>query len=255
LKLAFVELDGVFVSKIEGVGDEGMANGDFIESLDMAGKILEVVEVEVVTGVEAEAEFDCAFGCRLVGGDGFFTVGMKFVGIGLGVKFDAVGAGGGGTFYHGDDGIDEEGNADTGLLENADDAGEVVFVPDGVPAVVGGYLPEGVRNEGHLGRAYIQYEIDEFLFLGVAFYIEFGGDALFDGIHVCITDVTFVWPGMDGDSIGAEQLGIYGCLNYVGIIASPAVAQGCEFVDVYRKFRHWIEVKLGERAKVEHAKP
>ena len=109
---------------------------------------------------------------------------------------------------------------------------------DGVPAMIGGNLPEGVGDEGHLGRSYVQNEVDKFLFLGITFDIEFGRDDLFDGIDVCVADMAFVRTGVDGDAIGAKQLGIHCSFDHVGVIAAPAIAKGSKFVDIYRKFRH-----------------
>lgn len=43
LQLPFVELDGVLVTEVEGVGDQGVADGDFVEVRDVAGEILQVL--------------------------------------------------------------------------------------------------------------------------------------------------------------------------------------------------------------------
>jgi hypothetical protein len=232
LQLTFVELDGVFVTKIKCVGDQGVADGDLVEVGDVAEEVLQVLQVEVVACVDAEAQFVCADGGFEIGGDGFFGAGGIFVGIGFCVELDAIGAGGGGAFDHSDDGVDEEAGADTGFFKGGDDLGEVVFVADGVPAVVRGDLAQFVGYEGHLGWFGVEDQVYEFLFLGIAFDIEFGSDDLFDGVDVSVADMSFIGSGMDGDPIRAEFLGIYGGFDYIGIVATAAIAQGREFVDV-----------------------
>ena len=114
---------------------------------------------------------------------------------------------------------------------------------DGIPAVVGGDLVEGVGNEGHLGGFYVQDQVDEFLLLGIAFDIELGGNDLFDGVDIAIADMPFVGPGMDGNAVCAEFLRVYGGFNNIGIIPATAVAEGGEFIDV--------NGKLGHAAKIE----
>jgi hypothetical protein len=120
-------------------------------------------------------------------------------------------------------------------------------MPDGIPAMVGGYLPEGVRDQGHLGRAHVQHEVDEFLFLGIPFDIEFGCDDLFDGIDVCVADMAFVRPGVDGDAVGAKGLGVCRRLHYIRVITSAAIAQGRKFVDIYGKLSHRTKVRKKEK--------
>jgi hypothetical protein len=108
LQLAFVQLDGILVAEIEGVADQGVADGDLVEMGDMPGEILEVVEVEVMAGVEAETQFVGAERGFMIGGDGERGVGEVLMGVGFGIEFDAIGARFGGAIHHGDHGVDEE---------------------------------------------------------------------------------------------------------------------------------------------------
>jgi len=57
--------------------------------------------------------------------------------------------------------------------------------------------------------------------------------------------MAFVRAGMDGDSVGAEPLGIYRCFYHIGVIASPAIAKGGKFVDIYGKLDHGAKVEKG----------
>lgn len=195
-----------------------------------------------MAGVDAEAQFVCAGGGFEVGVEGFFGAGGVLVGIGFCVELDAVGAGGGGAFDHGDDGVDEEAGADAGFFKGGDDPGEVVLVADGVPAVVGGDLAQGVGHEGYLSWFHVEYEVYEFLFLGIAFDIEFGRDDIFDGVDVCVADMSFVGSGMDGDPVRTEFLGVYGGFRDIRVVAAAAVAQGREFVNVDGELCHGAKV-------------
>src|ERR1700754_2518380 len=117
LQLAFVELDGILITKVQRVADEGVSDGNFFEARDITGEELKVVKIEIMTGVEAKAEPDRVFCGSAVGGNGFFPVREVLMRVGFGVEFDAIGSGGGGAFYHRDDGVDEKGYADAGFLE------------------------------------------------------------------------------------------------------------------------------------------
>jgi hypothetical protein len=240
--LALIELDGVLVTEVECVADQGVAYRNFFKAGDVASEVFKVFEVEVVTGVKAKAELACADGGCAIGGDCFFGVGGIFAGVAFGVEFDAVGAGFRCPFNHGDDGIDEERDADAGVFETPDGLTEVVFMADGVPAVVGSDLAKRVGDEGHLARAYGEYEVDEFLFLGIAFDVKFGGDDLLNVVDVGVADVAFVGSWVNGYAVGAESLRVYGGFYYVGVIASAAIAKGAEFVDVYGEPRHGAKV-------------
>lgn len=146
--------DGLGDSEFEGLGDEGVADGDLEEDGDGAEEVGEVFEGEVVAGVEAESgglcgprgedvEFEDAREGVGAGGAG--------LGVGGGVEFDAVGAEFGGGGDVGRAGVHEEGDAAAEVLEAADDGAEGGSVGAKVPAVVGGEGVDVVGDQGALG--------------------------------------------------------------------------------------------------------
>lgn len=251
-----IKLDGIFVTQIERIADQGVTDRHFFEAGDMLSKISQILEVEVVTGVETQTQLTCAVGGGTIGGYSTFGIGRIFPGVRFGVQFDPIGAGFRRAFDHCDDGIDEQRDPDTGILETADGLNEIVFVPDRIPAVVGRDLVERVRDKRHLRGAYIEHEVDEFLLLGIALDIEFGNNDLFNIMDILITDMALVGPWVNGYSVRAEPLRIYRGLDDVGIIAAPAIAERAEFVDVYGEFRHAPKItkrggtRLGEGQKL-----
>ena len=104
-------MDGFFDAEVEGIGDECVAYGDFVEMGYVLMEIAEVVEVEVVSGVESESALVCNLGGFDEGCYGSLAVGSIEAGITLGVEFDAVGACCGGVFDHVWISIDEDGDA------------------------------------------------------------------------------------------------------------------------------------------------
>ena len=108
--------------------------------------------------------------------------------------------------------------------------------------MVGRDLVELVGDEGHLSRVNIEYEVDELLFAGIAFDIKFGADNLFDRIDVFVPDMAFIGSWMDGDTVSAKALGINGCLDDIGVVATAAVAERSKFVDVYGEPGHAAKV-------------
>jgi hypothetical protein len=61
--------------------------------------------------------------------------------------------------------------------------------------------------------------------------------------------MTFVGSGVDGDAVGAIELGVYGCFEDVGVVTAAAVAEGGEFIDVDGELCHGTKLRLGREYK------
>lgn len=70
-------------AEIEGVGNEGMSDADFIEERERILEESEIVEVEVVSGIEPEPEAQGFFRSCHKGSHGGITAGAVVVGIGF----------------------------------------------------------------------------------------------------------------------------------------------------------------------------
>ena len=91
-----------------------MTDGDLLQTGHVAGEELQIVEVEVVAGVDAQAQTNGVLAGAGEGGDGVGGVRGEVLGEGAGVELDAVGADGFGAVEHALVGVDEEGGADAG---------------------------------------------------------------------------------------------------------------------------------------------
>lgn len=245
--MSFVQLYGIFISQVERIADEGVSDGYLCELGYILGEVGKVLQVEVMACIESQSQFCGPYGGCPVWDDGLFPIYMESVGIGLCVELYTVGASCGGAFYHGYHGVYEEGDADTGRLEFPHYFYEVIFMTDGVPAVVGGDLSQCIGYQGHLIGPDVQHQVYEFLFLRIAFDIELSRDNLFYIVYVLITDVSFIGARVYGDAIGAEQLCINGGFYNIGVIAAPAITEGGEFIYIYGELCHIAKVKEKEK--------
>ena len=89
-KGAFVEVDGVFQAPVKCVRNKGVANADFREVGNVLGKKGQVLGVEVVPGVDAQAQGMGHLGAVRVGRHGVFRVFGVPHGVIFRVEFNAV---------------------------------------------------------------------------------------------------------------------------------------------------------------------
>ena len=113
---------------------------------------MQVLQRQVVTGVEAKADAPCLFGGGDEGRDGCFPVGLIPRGVWLRVQFYAVGTADFGTFHHAWVSVDKDAGANARSLECAADVSEECTVLQRVPSVVRGDLVVAVRYQRHLCR-------------------------------------------------------------------------------------------------------
>jgi len=119
---------------------------------------------------------------------------------------------------------------------------QVFAVCNRIPAVVAGQLTGGIGYQRDLFRFYFQYQIYEFLFTTIAFYVEFGVNERTQGPNIGITDMSLIGTWMHSNTVGPERLRIECHLQQVRIISTPGITQGGEFVDIDGEFGH--EAKL-----------
>lgn len=232
---ALIHLNGVLQSVVERVCYEGMADGHFFQTLHHAGKVAQVIEVEVVAGVDAESAAGGRLCCRYIVGNGSLAVGVVVLRVAFGVELYAVGTCVSGSFYDADNRIGEDGHSDARLAEHLRHIAQVTLLPYGIPAVIGGKLSRVVGYQSDLRGLHFQHQLHKLVLLGVALNIELGGDDAGDLAHIAVADVAFVGAGMHGDAIGAKPLTIYGCLQHTWATAPAAVAQCGYLIDIDRE--------------------
>lgn len=115
---ALVHLYRVLQSVVERICYEGVPDRHFFQPRNHAGEIAQVIEVQVVAGIDAQSAAGGRFCCRYIVGNGSLAVGVVVLRIALGVEFYAVGAGIGGGFYNAAHRIGEDGNTDARLAEH-----------------------------------------------------------------------------------------------------------------------------------------
>ena len=111
---------------------------------------------------------------------------------------------------------------------------------DCVPSVIGGKLPQGIRNKRHLIGFYFQHKVYKFLFGAITFNIEFGCNELADVPYILVADMPFIGSWMYGHAIRAEELDITRYFQQIGIVSSPRIAQRGNFIDVDGEFGHSV---------------
>lgn len=120
-KCCFVASYGFFESEVEGVAYKRMAYRYFTQEGDAAAEKSEIVEVQVVAGIDSQSEASC-HSCRFgKGGYSCFGVAVVGVGVWLGVQLYAVGSGGGRRAYYVGIGVDEDRASYAGFLETFDE--------------------------------------------------------------------------------------------------------------------------------------
>ena len=261
-------MDGFFEAEVEGIADEGVPDADFVEPRDLLMEVGEVLEAEVVAGIEAEAEGLGGLGSTNEGSDGGGTGGFELGGktaehtgrggngsgggggnaegssggsIGLrvwfGVELHAVGTGTRCIVHHFLFGTDEDADTDAGLVEAGGDIGEEVEVRLGVPAMIRGNLVVAIGHESDLRGPVLQDQGDEFRD-GVALDVELRGQERTKVAHILITDVALVGTRMDRDTLGTKTFAVLSYAQDVGVVATARIADGGHFIDVNAEFCH-----------------
>lgn len=166
---------GFLKSEEECVADECVTDGDLVEDGDLLMEECQVLQREVMPGVQSEAKGFGEFGRLDEWGDGGITVMGVIPGVRLGVEFYAVGtcACGGADVF--EVCPDEDRDTYSPFMEKADEAAEVVVVFDAIPPAIRRKLRRNVRNERNLVRNYVIYDVYE-AFVRVALNVKFGSD-------------------------------------------------------------------------------
>ncbi len=78
---------------------------------------------------------------------------------------------------------------------------------------------------------------------GCHFEVEFDGDELFEEVDVAVLHVPAIFAEVDGDAIGAAQLGFVGGTDGVGLTEGigafiAGLAKGRDMIDVDTKLNH-----------------
>ncbi len=184
-----------------------------------------------MTSVDAETAA-CRFASRFdERGDRRFAVGGVVLRVGFGVKFHAVGSGFGCGRDHFGPCVDEYRGANAGGFEPGDHFFQKGFVRDGIPAGVRRDRVVRVGHQRYLGRADIEYQIDETVDR-VSFDVEFGRKHRFQVVDVPVADVSFIRPRVHGDPLGAEPFGVQRRFDDVRNVPPAGIAQGGDLIYV-----------------------
>jgi hypothetical protein len=58
------------------------------------------------------------------------------------------------------------------------------------------------------------------------------------------SDVAFIWPGVHRDALRTESFGIERKLQNIWGLATPRIAQCCDFIDIHAKSGHGTIIDL-----------
>lgn len=193
--------------------------------------------IQVVAGVDAEAEFVSPDRRLAIRQHRLFSVLAKAVCVGACVELDAIRPCLGGGFHLGEVGVEEDREADVGLAEGVGEVSDAGPLLDHVPAVVGGKLAGGVGDECDLCGSGVEHESDEVI-RRVAFDVELGRDGFRQNGDIVHADVALVGSWVHGDALGPEALAIEGDLEQIRDSAPACVAEQGDLIDVYTKSGH-----------------
>ena len=208
-----------------------MPNAHLSEMRHRFCKISQILEVEVVTGVDTEARLvgpGCSLSERL--GSGFSNGGMLHCER-LGVQFDAVGADVGGGMDLGLIGFNEQRRSDALGFEHSEHILEQIRMVGDRPARVACQHMRRIRDQGDLLGLRVANQFHEVV-AGISLDVEFCVDHFAQVMDILVRDVPGVGPRVNGDPIRPKRLDARGRLHHIGFLSTPGVAQGRNLVHV-----------------------
>mmetsp|Transcript_4852 Transcript_4852/g.17273 ORF Transcript_4852/g.17273 Transcript_4852/m.17273 type:complete len:287 (+) Transcript_4852:1388-2248(+) len=234
-----------------------MADRHLLHAGHGAQESAEVVAVQVMAGVDAEAHAQRRLGRRSEASEHRISGRRaEAAGEGLGVELDAIRAQLGHGGHRGRLRVHEEADAHAQVLGLADQRAQPLGVLRQGPAMVGGELVFGVGHEGDLMGTMPVHEVHQVLGR-VAFDVELGvGPVLQQGgqvIDVTGPDVAGVRAGMHRDALGAGAQAELGRAQHAGDAEVARVAQQRHLVDVDRQ--RAARAGMGKRVHVRGARP
>src|SRR5262245_9960505 len=249
-----VELHRLAQAKFQGVGNQGVADGHLVKEWDGLEEWRHVVAVEIVPGVDSQAEATGATRRAGVPRQDVLEVPAGVGdGVGLGVQLDPVGAQPRGPFDLLGQRVHEQADpaaAVVQLLENRLEAlGVGLLVAQQVPALVAGEGVGAVGDEGALCGSSLADQV-EVAVEGVALDVEFGrgvrAQELGDLEDILRADVPLVGARVDGDALRPGVEGQPRGVDDAGDAVGPCVPQGGDLVDVHAQPGHG---RFSSRAK------
>jgi len=208
-----------------------MAYRDFVERLDVKGKMGQVVKVQIMTCIDPQPTFLGEFGSFNKRGHSIHGTLKEVRGIGTGVEFYTVRADIRRTRYEFGFCSDEKTGADARSTKGIQYGSQKARLRARVPSSIGSQNARRVGNQGHLIGGYFQNQIDE-IRRRVAFNIEFLGHRRLQFADVVKGDMASVRSGVDRDAVCPPLLDLRGCPDGTRAVTSPRISEGGNLVDV-----------------------
>ncbi len=228
---AFVLCNSVGHAQLKGVTDQCMANAYFLQVRNIHGKVPQVVEIQIVTGVHTQSGLLGPHRCLGKGLGCSSTQTNMGMGIGFRVKLNAMGANVGCSFDLDAVCFDEQRGSNALVSEGFQNVCEPFSMLSDLPPGLARQNLWSVRNQRDLVRPYLTDQVDE-IRRGIAFNIEFGMHDRFQITYVLVCDVTCIRTWMYRDAIGAKPLNPNRRTHDVGFVPTSSVSQGGDFVYV-----------------------
>lgn len=245
-----VGLDGGVKAHIDGIGDQGVADGDFEDVGDTRTKSTEILQAEVVSSVDTETKIVSALGRRGVGFKLSAHRGLpKRSRVRLGVKLDAIDAKGRSAFDLLDIRVHKKADAHPLFAKEMDDRFEAFAGGTQIPTVIGSRGVGIIRNQRALGRTKGANQIEPrgaLVRLGVnkrvSFDIELDVRVVLKKLmqikSIRTSDMPLIRARMNGDAVSAcGDTGFRSAQN-VRDIERSRVSQECDLVQVHAELGH-----------------
>ena len=237
LQNAGVQANSVFEAEVQGIGNQGMTNGDFVEPGNMLMQRAQIGEVQIVSCIDQQPQIGGNACCIHISSQqfrGWYRASIMFC-IGLRVEFHRIKSELDGPLGMDRGWINEGGNSNTGCLKLFNQGRKALGVHCKIPTVIRGQLGGFIRHQGDLLGPDFQHQVHEGRFVRIPFDVEFGLQATLEQSNIVVSNMTGIRSWMNGDAIRPETLAIQSNGQRIGDIPATAVAKEGDFVDVDAK--------------------
>lgn len=228
-----------------------MADRGFLKALYRADIGRNILQIEIVAGVDAESEAAGeACGVAMRAKDAFASGSAERVGIRAGIEFDAIGADFAGAFDLGRVGRDKKATPDAGVTQGREDVAHPMCIAGGeIPAGVGSKDVGRVGHQGGLGRLDAMHQFQK-SGAGIALEVELNGEQRGEFKDVTGRDVAGVGTRVDGDAVASGGDAGAGGAEDVRNGATARIPEQSDFIQVDAKPDHFSQVSQPQAAKV-----
>ena len=199
---------------------------------DLLLEVGQIMQVQVMSSIDAQSEFSGQLGYLHIGLHGFGTVHRIAQRIRLGIQLYPIGTCKLGRFKEPSFRIDKDGYTRAHLLEFSDYILQHGLMPNGIPTGIGSNGRRWIRDQRGLSGLHGSDKFHKSC-IGITLDIEFSAYHLRQVQHILVANVPLIGARMHGDSLCAKTFTIQRHFHYIGIIGSSGIPDGGNLIDIY----------------------